>query len=135
MVATQRYPEMFDGVIAAAPAYRVPLAAIDGIGHTQAFISIAPTGDDGKPDLGNALSRDELKLIASGILDECDAADGIKDGMVQNTAACKFDPAVLSCREGQNSACLPAAKVDVLKRVFAGTKNSKGEVIYFGMAL
>ena len=130
MVATQRYPDMFDGVVAAAPAYRVPLAAIDGIGHTQAFMSIAPAGDDGRPDLGSALSGDELKLIASGILDACDAADGIKDGMVQNVAACKFDPAVLSCREGERRACLPAAKVNVLKRVFAGTRNSKGEVIY-----
>jgi pimeloyl-ACP methyl ester carboxylesterase len=130
MVATQRYPDMFDGVIAAAPAYRVPLAAIDGIGHARAFMSIAPTGADGRPDLGSALSGDELKLIASAILDACDAADGIKDGMVQNMAACKFDPAVLSCREGERRACLPAAKVDVLKRVFAGTKNSKGEVIY-----
>ena len=130
MVATQRYPEMFDGVIAAAPAYRVPLAAIDGIGHTQAFMSIAPKGDDGKPDLGSALSKDELKLIADGILDACDAADGVKDGMVQNMAACKFDPAALTCKAGQNSACLPAAKVDVVKRVFAGTRNSKGELIY-----
>jgi hypothetical protein len=130
MVATQRYPEMFDGVIAAAPAYRVPLAAIDGIGHTQAFMSIAPQGDDGKPDLGSALSKDELKLIADGILNACDAADGVKDGMVQNVSACKFDPAVLACKEGQNGECLPIAKIDVLRRVFAGTKNSRGEVIY-----
>jgi hypothetical protein len=130
MVATQRYPEMFDGVIAAAPAYRVPLAAIDGIGHTQAFMSVAPKGDDGKPDLGSALSQDELKLIANGIIDACDAGDGIKDGMVQNVAACKFDPAVLICKEGQNSVCLAPTKVEVLKRVFAGTKNSKDEVIY-----
>ena len=130
MVATQRYPEMFDGVIAAAPAYRVPLAAIDGVGHTQAFMSIAPKGEDGKPDLGSALSQDELKLIADGILVACDATDGVRDGMVQNVAACKFDPAVLTCKDGQNSACLPIAKVDVLKRVFAGTTNSRGEVIY-----
>jgi pimeloyl-ACP methyl ester carboxylesterase len=130
MVATQRYPDMFDGVIAAAPAYRVPLAAIDGVGHTKAFMSIAPKGADGKPDLGSALSEGELKLIAAGILGACDAADGVKDGMVQNVAACKFDPAVLICKDGQDSGCLAAAKVDVLKRVFAGTKNSKGEVIY-----
>ena len=117
MVATQRYPELFDGVIAAAPAYRVPLAAIDGIGHTQAFMSIAPKGDDGKPDLGSALSKDELKLIADGILNACDAADGVKDGMVQNVSACKFDPAVLVCKEGQNGGCLPIAKIEVLKRV------------------
>ena len=60
----------------------------------------------------------------------CDAADGVKDGMVQNMAACKFDPAVLACKEGQNSSCLPGAKVDVVKRIFSGTKNSKGDVIY-----
>jgi pimeloyl-ACP methyl ester carboxylesterase len=134
MVATQRYPDMFDGVIAAAPAYRVPLAAIDGIGHTQAFMSVAPKGADGKPDLGSALSQDELKLIADGIVEACDAADGVKDGMVQNVAACRFDPAVLACKDGQTDgqtgACLAPAKVDVLKRVFAGTRNSKGEVIY-----
>ncbi|WP_249132727.1 MULTISPECIES: tannase/feruloyl esterase family alpha/beta hydrolase [unclassified Bradyrhizobium] len=130
MMATQRYPEMFDGAIAAAPAYRVPLAGIDAIGHTQAFMSVAPKGDDGKPDLGSALSKDELRLIADGILDACDAADGVKDGMVQNMAACKFDPGVLICKKDQSSACLPAAKVDVVKRVFAGTRNSKGTLIY-----
>jgi alpha-beta hydrolase superfamily lysophospholipase len=33
MVATQRYPDMFDGVIAAAPAYRVPNDDIRCRGH------------------------------------------------------------------------------------------------------
>ncbi len=130
MVATQRYPDMFDGVIAAAPAYRVPLAAIDGIGHVQAFMSIAPKGSDGKPDLGSALSKDELKVLADGILEACDAADGVKDGMVQAVKACKFDPAVLACKAGQNSACLSDAKVKALAKVQAGTRNSKGEGIY-----
>ena len=130
MAVTQRYPDMFDGVVAAAPAYRVPLAAIDAIGHTQAFMSIAPKGEDGKPDLGSALGDDELKLLASGILDACQGADGLKDGMVRDMGACHFDPAALACKPGQNSACLPPEKVDVIKRVFAGTKNSKGETIY-----
>jgi len=130
MAATQRYPDMFDGVIAAAPAYRVPLAAIDGVGHVQTFMSIAPKGSDGKPDLGSALTKDELKVLADGILDVCDAADGVKDGMVQAVKACKFDPAVLACKPGQNSACLPDEKVKALAKVQAGTRNSKGEVIY-----
>ena len=130
MAVTQRYPEMFDGVVAAAPAYRVPLAAVDAVGHTQALMSIAPKGADGAPDLGSALGDDELKLLANGVLEACDAADGVKDGMVQNMAACKFDPAALACKAGQNSACLSPAKVDVIQRLFAGTKNSKGETIY-----
>lgn len=50
--------------------------------------------------------------------------------MVQNMAACKFDPAVLACKEGRNSSRLPGAKIEVITRIFSGTKNSKGEVIY-----
>ena len=120
MVATQRYPELFDGVIAASPAHRVLLAAIDGVGHTRALMSIAPKGADGKADLGRALTADELKITAAGILAACDAQDGLADGMVQNVAACKFDPAVLACKPGQNSACLPEAKVAVLDRMHKG---------------
>jgi feruloyl esterase len=96
---------MFDGVIAAAPAYRVPLTAIDGIGHVQTRMSIAPKGSDGKPDLGSALTKDELEVLADRILDVCDAADGVKDGMVQAVKACKFDPAVLACKPGRQRAC------------------------------
>ena len=130
MVATQRYPDLFDGVIAAAPAYRVPLAAIDGIGHTKALMSIAPRDAGGNPDLGRALTMDDLKLVASGILAACDAADGLADGMVQNVAACRFDPAVLTCKPGQNSACLPETKVRVLDQLYKGTRNAEGRPVY-----
>jgi feruloyl esterase len=130
MMATQRYPELFDGVIAAAPAHRVPLAAIDAMGHNQAFLSVAPKGDNGRPDMGSAFSDADLKLVADAVLEACDAADGAKDGMVQNVRACAFDPAVLGCKSGQNSACLDTAKVKVLDRIFKGTRNSKGELIY-----
>jgi pimeloyl-ACP methyl ester carboxylesterase len=130
MMATQRYPDLFDGVVAGAPAYRVPLAAIDGIGHTKELLSIAPKGGDGKPDLGSALTKDELRIVADAILDTCDGLDGVKDGMVQNMAACTFDPARLMCKPAQNSACLSQAKTNALARIFAGTRNSKGEVIY-----
>jgi pimeloyl-ACP methyl ester carboxylesterase len=130
MMATQRYPELFDGVIAAAPAFRVPLAAIDAMGHNQAFISIAPEGPDGRPDMGSAFTDAELKIVAEGVLEACDTIDGAKDGMVQAVAACKFDPTRLACAPGRNSPCLPEAKVKVLERVFQGTRDSKGELIY-----
>jgi feruloyl esterase len=130
MMATQRYPELFDGVVAAAPAHRVPLAAIEAMGHNQTFLSIAPKGDDGKPDMGSAFSNDELKLVADAVLDACDAADGAKDGMVQAVTQCRFDPALLACKTGQNSACLPDVKVKALAKIFDGTRNSKGERLY-----
>jgi pimeloyl-ACP methyl ester carboxylesterase len=130
MMATQRYPDLFDGVIAAAPAHRVPLAAIDAIGHNRAFLGVAPKGDDGKPDMGSAFSDDELKIVAGAVLDACDATDGAKDGMVQNVKACAFDPAALACTPARNSPCLAAGKVEALARVFGGTRNSKGDLLY-----
>jgi pimeloyl-ACP methyl ester carboxylesterase len=130
MAATQRYPHMFDGVVAGAPAYRVPLAAIDGMGHTRAFLKVAPKDEQGRPDLGSSFSMAELGLIATAINDKCDGADGLKDGMVNAVKACTFDPAVLTCKPGQNSACLPAEKVTALKQVYDGTRDSRGKIIY-----
>jgi pimeloyl-ACP methyl ester carboxylesterase len=130
MVATQRYPNLYDGVLAAAPAYRVPLAAIEGMAHNQLFMGIAPKGEDGKPDMGSALTSTDLKLVADAILATCDAADGLKDGMVQNMAACKVDIAALACKSGQNSPCLVPEKALALAKAHAGRRNSKGELLY-----
>jgi pimeloyl-ACP methyl ester carboxylesterase len=130
MAATQRYPQLYDGVLAAAPAYRVPLAAVEAMAHNQLLMSIAPKGDDGKPDMGNALNSAELKLVAEAILNHCDATDGVKDGMVQNMRQCQFDLGSLACKRGQNSACLAPEKAVVLAKIHSGARNSKGELLY-----
>jgi pimeloyl-ACP methyl ester carboxylesterase len=130
MMVTQRYPALFDGVIAGAPAYRVPLAAIEAIGEDHVLSAIAPKGADGGPDIGSAFTDAELKVVADAVLEACDAADGAKDGMVQNVAACRFDPAALACSPAQTPGCLPQAKVQALQSIFKGTRNSKGQLIY-----
>ena len=130
MAATQRFPEMFDGIVAGAPAYRVPRAAIDAIAQVQAFAAIAPKLPDGQPDLGSALSGADLKLVADGVLEACDGLDGVKDGMINNVKACKFDAAALACKAGQNSACLAPEKAAALKKVFDGAKLSDGKEVY-----
>ena len=130
MAATQRYADMFDGIVAGAPAYRVPRAAIDAVAQVQAFAAIAPKLPDGSADLGSALSGADLKLIADGVLEACDGLDGVKDGMVNNVRACKFDVGALACKAGQNSACLAPEKAAAVKRVFDGAKLSDGKEVY-----
>jgi len=130
MAATQRYPSLFDGVVAGAPAYRVPRAAIEGMAEVQVFASIAPKGEDGKPDLGAALSSEDLKIISDKITANCDAADGLADGLVNNIRACKFDPLALQCPAGQTTACLPPKKANAIARIFKGTRLANGEMLY-----
>jgi hypothetical protein len=128
LMAAQRFPLLFDGVISGAPAFRVTKSAIGSAWETIAFLSIAPKDASGQPVLSKAFSDDELKLVANRILDKCDALDGVKDGLVFNTEACHFDPASLRCpAEG---GCLGEEKIAVLKKVFSGPVTSRGDAIY-----
>ena len=93
MIAAQRYPEYFDGVIAGAPAFNVANAAIAEAWDTMQFAAIAPKNAQGVPDLNRALSESDLQLLGDQILKACDELDGLKDGLVDRPAACHFDPA------------------------------------------
>ncbi len=130
LIAAQRFPTYFDGAVSAAPAFRVTRAAIGSAWETIAFAAIAPRDAGGRPILSRAFSNADLELVADAILRECDGHDGLRDGMVFHTRACRFDPAVLECRGAKAGGCLSAAQVAALKKVFAGPVNSRGEAIY-----
>ena len=130
MMASQRYPDLFDGIVIGAPAYRVTDASLDALAQTQILASIAPRGPDGRPQLGAALAAADLKVLADGILKSCDALDGIADGMVHHPAQCNFNPASVQCESGTSANCLPADKVDAIRRIFAGAKSADGKPVY-----
>lgn len=135
MMFTQRFPSYFDGVIAMAPAMRVSKGATIGAAwDSQAMRAIAPKGADGKPVLSKAFSNDDLAVLRKGILDACDAQDGITDGLVSNPDACKFDVRKLQCRSSKKAAtCLSAPQVGALRKIFEqGARNSAGQALYFG---
>ncbi len=133
MMFTQRFPDYFDGVIAMAPAMRVSSGAtVAAAWDSQALNAVAPTGADGKTILSQALTDGDLKVLGDGILDACDAQDGVKDGMVSNPAACRFDPSVLQCKAGKEPGCLSAPQVSAVKKIFEGARDSSGKALYFG---
>ena len=132
MMFTQRFPTFFDGVIASAPAMRVSEGATIAAAWTvQKFLAVAPNGADGKPALANALTDANLKRVARGVLEACDAADGLADGMVNDMAACKPEPAAWQCPAG-GEGCLSAPQVNALRDMMAGPRNRAGQPLYFG---
>ena len=130
MMASQRFPDFFDGIVVGAPANRVTDASLDALAQTQILASIAPTGTDGRPQLGAALTPAELKTLADGILKSCDALDGATDGIVSHIAQCRFDPASVQCASGATDSCLAANKVDAIRKIFSGAKDSNGKPMY-----
>ena len=131
MMFSQRFPAYFDGIVAVAPAMRVSEGAtIAAAWTTQKFLAAAPRGGNGQPVLAQALGDADLKLLAQAVLDRCDAADGLKDGLVQT--ACRFDPTALQCSGAKTETCLAAAQVSALREVMAGPRNAAGQPLYVG---
>lgn len=98
MVAAQRLPDLFDGIIACSPGFRLAEASIlGGIIRPQLAATIAPRKADGSPDLGHPLDAATMARIRTAILADCDDLDGARDGIVGHPAQCRFDPANWAC--------------------------------------
>ncbi len=108
LMNVQRYPNLFDGVIARAPAYN--WVGLLGHFNRTAKALAAPGG-------GFPLAK--TQLLAKAVRDACDGLDGIVDGVVANSAACTsavFDPASLRCAGGADTGntCLSDAQLAVV---------------------
>lgn len=131
MIAAQRYPSLFDGVIAGDPAFDLTRAAIAEAWFSSKFAEIAPKAPNGTPAIQKAFSDSDLKLVTSAVLKQCDELDALKDGLIDNPDACHFNPAVLRCKAEKTDACLSREQVNALQVTFAGPVNSKGTALYW----
>jgi feruloyl esterase len=75
---------------------------------------------------------EKLTVIANAVVAKCDAKDGLVDGLVDNPRRCHFDPIVVQCKAGDAPDCLTRAQVDVVKKVYGGPVNSRGEQLHPG---
>lgn len=130
MMDIERNPLDFDGAIAGDPGFRLSHAAIAEAWDTQAFLTAAPQDSAGNSILSKSFSNADLKLVADAVLDRCDALDGLKDGEINNIAACKFSPAELTCKGAKTAECLSSAQVKALEKSFGGAHDSKGNTLY-----
>jgi hypothetical protein len=122
LMEAQRFPGDYDGILAGAPANawtRLLSAGVaeaqDTMGDPHAYI----------PDL-------KLPAIQRAALAACDAADGVKDGIVGDPAKCHFDPEVLLCRRQDSLDCLTRPQIASLRALYRGGADSSGEVIFPG---
>lgn len=133
LMAAQRLPFEFDGVVAGNASYNLTRIALNQAFSLQAITRIAPRDASGKPDLPRTYTDAQLKGVADAVLKRCDALDGLADGIINDRRSCRFDPAEQVC--GKPGApgpgiCLSKAQADTLRTVFGGAKNSRGESLY-----
>ena len=130
LIAAERLPLEFDGIVAGDPTFRLAWTNVDQVWNEIVLARGAPKGADGKPIVSRALSEADLKLVAGELLRECDGLDGLKDGMINDVRACRFDPAVLTCKGAKTDRCLTALEVRTLKALMGGPHDSRGHPLY-----
>lgn len=132
MMAAQRFPTEFDGIVAGNPGFRLSRAAVAQAWDVQALTEAAPRDGEGRPVLANALTPADMTLVGKAILSACDGADGLEDGTVEAMSACRFDPAALRCTGGKTESCLTETQLTALSRVFGGARDGQGRALYSG---
>ena len=133
MVFAQRHPELFDGILAAAPGFSLPRAAVAAAWDVQVFGAIL--GAPLATQLHKSFSDADFGLVRGALLEACDADDGLADGIVADGQRCtdaKVMPRLRArmCSGEKVEGCLSAAQIEALLRSRHGPQNSKGEALY-----
>lgn len=140
MMMSQRFPTYFDGILACAPGFNLPKAAL--FGHSwdvQSFAEVARASGIydrfGQPLLNKTFTDEDLDLVQQAILAACDALDGLADGTIDNFPGCTtavVEPqlAAVTCAGPKRTTCLSAAQVSALKKVYAGARDASGRPLY-----
>jgi pimeloyl-ACP methyl ester carboxylesterase len=132
MMMSQRFPNYFDGIVAAAPAARTSFSNL-GLRHAAATLNaIAPLDVQGNPQTRAALSDADRKLVNDGVLKACDALDGNADGLIFAPQNCQFDPGTLACPGEKKDGCLSSGQVKAIRTVMQGPRTTTGRQVYPG---
>lgn len=128
MVAAAYFPEEFDGILAGSPYLNGANGAFQVVGTYLATLRSA--GADVSPAL--------VAQIDPIVKAQCDALDGVKDGLIQNPAACNFRagrdlPKCADDQPGPN--CFTRAQVETISALVTGVTDQDGRLIQPGYAV
>jgi len=113
LILAQRFPDDFDGILAGAPALDQTGTMLSRAWWMQGFAE-APL-----PPL-------KLKLLADRIYEQCDAKDGIKDGLIDDPRKCGFRASrdLPRCAAGVDQPdCFTTGQIAALERLYSDVQS------------
>ena len=123
LMEASRFPDDYDGIIAGDPFMSIRSIAGGTIFNKQQLTA------------ATFIPFTQLAMIDQATLAACDAADGVKDGLIQNPGACNFRPQSLQCQPGQTSNCLSPGQVQTLTSYFSAARDDDHNIVYPGFSI
>ncbi len=107
LMLAQRFPADFDGIIAGAPGLNYTGGQIARVYWKQGLAA-------------NPLSAAKLSLLATRVYEQCDAKDGLQDGLIDNPVRCDFraDRDLPRCEGADRTDCFTSNEIAALERLY-----------------
>jgi feruloyl esterase len=126
LTSAQRYPEDFHGILAGASTWNQ--ARLDA---ARIFVNLTVNRT-----VEHKIPVSKYEMIHQAVLQACDARDGVKDGVLENPAACRFDYASLACKGADGPTCLTVPQIESAKVLTSPLKDqATGTVLFDGAHL
>ncbi|KAG5644853.1 hypothetical protein DXG03_007583 [Asterophora parasitica] len=112
--AAFKCPEDFDGIVAGAPG--------TDWNHLLGWWGGMECEFGAPKTPGSSVSyilRELWDVVEAEVLNQCDALDGAKDGIITEPDDCNFRPEVLFCSSTKTEKCLSQSQVNALKKAYA----------------
>jgi hypothetical protein len=124
MVELSRFPTDFDGIVAGDPYFDIGAEIVNSLVPIQVQLR-SPHA---------SLSAAQLSLVDHIVMSQCDAADGVSDGLIQNPAKCGFNPQtdLPKCGGGDPDGCFSQDQIDSLSAILSAATDPAGTVLYPG---
>ena len=114
LTEAQRFPDDFDGIAAGDPGNQWTDQHAGDAANMKAFLASE----------AGYISPAELQKIGDLVVDACDGADGVKDGLISDPRQCRIDMASLP---------LTPAQRKTYQALHDGPRTSSGKPIFPGM--
>jgi len=123
----QRYPDAYDGIAAAAPAF-----------NWAQFIPAAAWAQVNMAMMEQFPVKCELDYLTEAAIAACDPLDGVTDGLISNPTACSFDPfsmvgTVFDCTTNNQTMTISNSSAVVANLTWTGPRKSNGDFLWYGV--
>ena len=122
MIEAQRYPNDFDGIVAGDPANNWTRHYIGG----HLWNALAVDGD-------GYLTQDKVQILADAVNAQCDALDGVKDGVLMIRAAAISVRRRCSAKVRTPRSASQREQVAAVEKIWSGLRTPEGQLIYPGL--